>query len=93
GVVSKGKRITYDITLTVENHKRTAETIVVQDQIPVSRHEKIIVKQLAPDERQLKPDTEGVIKWGLELKPGEKRDLPLKFSIEHPADLAVSGLE
>ena len=28
-----------------------------------------------------------------DLKPGEKRELPLKFSIEHPADLPVSGLD
>ena len=93
GVVNKSKRITYDITITVQNNKRTAETIVVHDQLPVSRHEKIIVKQITPDERQLKPDSEGVLKWTFELKPGEKRDLPLKFSVEHPNDLPVIGLE
>jgi hypothetical protein len=25
--------------------------------------------------------------------PGEKRELPLKFSVDYPADLPVSGLE
>lgn len=93
GVVSKGRRVTYDLALTVHNRKPTPETIVVEDQLPVSRHEKIIVKQLAPDERQLKPDADGRIKWTLELKPGEKRELPLRFSIEHPSDLPVAGLE
>ena len=93
GLVTKSKRITYDSTITVQNHKRTAETIVVTDQIPVSRHEKIVVRQLAPDERQLKPDSAGLLKWTLELKPGEKRELPVKFSVEHPVDLPVTGLE
>ena len=33
------------------------------------------------------------IRARLDLKPGEKRDIPLKFSIEHPADLPVTGVE
>ncbi len=93
GVVSKSKRITYDLTLTVQNNKRTPAKIIVSDQLPVSRHEKIVVKQLAPDERQLKPNAEGVLQWTLDLKPGEKRELPLRFSVEHPADFIVEGLE
>jgi len=93
GVVSKGKRITYDVTLTVQNNKRTPAKIIVRDQLPISRHEKIVVKQLAPDERQVKPNAEGVLQWMLDLKPGEKRELPLRFSVEHPADFIVDGLE
>jgi len=93
GLVTKGKRITYDVTLTVQNNKKTAEQIVLQDQVPVSRHEKIVVKILAPDESEAKPDADGIIKWNLSLKPGEKREVPLKFSIEYPNDLPVTGLE
>jgi uncharacterized protein (TIGR02231 family) len=93
GVVNKSKRVTYDILLTVQNNKKTAEKLVLTDQIPVSRHEKIIVKVLAPSERELKPDAEGRLKWTLSLNPGEKRELPLKFSVEHPNDLPVEGLE
>lgn len=93
GLVSKSKRITYDITLSVQNNKKTAETLVLIDQIPVSRHEKIIVKVLAPSEREAKPDGDGTLKWTLSLQPGEKRDVPLKFSVEHPADFPISGLE
>lgn len=93
GVVTKSRRITYDITLSVQNNKRTAETLILRDQLPVSRHEKIVVKQIAPDERQVRPDAEGILKWTLTLNPGEKREIPLKFSVEHPNDLAVAGLE
>ncbi len=93
GLVTKSKRITYDVTISVQNNKPTVETVVVHDQLPVSRHERIVVKQLAPDERHMKPDAGGTLKWTLELKPGEKRELPLKFSVEHPADFPVAGLE
>ncbi len=93
GLVSRGRRVTYDITLTVQNNKSVPVKLTLQDQLPVSRHEKIVVKTLAPSERELKPDADGVLKWQLDLKPGEKRELPLKFSVEHPNDLPVSGLE
>jgi uncharacterized protein (TIGR02231 family) len=93
GLMNKGHRITYDVTTTVQNNKKTSEKIVVLDQLPVSRHEKIVVKLLTPDEKTTKPDAEGLLKWTLELKPGEKRELPLKFSVEYPNDFPVVGLE
>jgi uncharacterized protein (TIGR02231 family) len=93
GLVTKGKRITYDVTITVQNQKKTAEKITVQDQVPVSRHEKIVVKVLAPDAKDAKPDAAGLLKWTLTLNPGEKRELPLKVSVEYPAELPVTGLE
>lgn len=93
GLVTKSKRFTYDVTLTVQNNKKTTEKIVLLDQAPVSRHEKIVVKLLAPEEKEMKPEPDGTLRWTLTLKPGEKRELPLKFSIEHPADLVVVGIE
>ncbi len=108
GFTSRSRRTTYDILLTVTNNKRSAERIVLTDALPVARDEKIVVKLLAPTEREfLKPedaaaeppragiarDAEGRLTWRLDLKPGEKRELALKFSIEHPADLPVTGVE
>ncbi|HVU22936.1 MAG TPA: mucoidy inhibitor MuiA family protein [Opitutus sp.] len=91
GLVTKGTRITYDYTITVQNNRRTAGKIVVTDQMPVSRHEKITVKLLASADA--KPEADGTLTWSLDLKPGEKRELPLKFSIEYPNDLPGAGLE
>ncbi|MDF3057083.1 MAG: hypothetical protein K0R17_1298 [Rariglobus sp.] len=108
GFTTKSRRTTYDILVTVTNNKRTGERVVITDAVPVARDEKVIVKLLAPSERELlKPedaaaqppktgiarDADGKLTWRLDLKPGEKRELPLRFSVEHPADLPVSGLE
>ncbi len=108
GFTTKSRRTTYEILVTLTNNKRTPERIVIQDAVPVARDEKIVVKLLAPAERDLlKPDdaaaqppkvgiardAEGKLTWRLDLKPGEKRELTLKFSIEHPADLPVTGVE
>ncbi|MBL9187833.1 MAG: mucoidy inhibitor MuiA family protein [Opitutaceae bacterium] len=93
GFTNSGQRITYDYLLTIQNNKKAAARVIVSDHVPVSRHEKIVVKQLVPDAREVKPTAEGALKWTLDLKPGEKRELTLKFSIEHPNDMQVSGLE
>jgi uncharacterized protein (TIGR02231 family) len=93
GLTNGGRRVTYEFLLSVQNNKKTAERIALHDQLPVSRNEKIVVKHLAPDPKDLKPDAEGLLKWTLDLKPGEKREIALKFSIDHPADINVSGLQ
>ncbi len=102
GLINKGKRITYEFLVTVTNNKKTAEHVVFKDLVPVSRNEKIVVKLLTPAESDLSTadepkevtrEADGKLVWRLDLKPGEKRELPFKFSVEYPTDLPVAGLE
>ena len=93
GLTNSGKRITYEYLITVQNNKKTSERVIVADQIPISRNEKIVVKMLSPDAREVKPTDEGTLKWTLDLKPGEKRELTVKFTVEYANDVNVTGLE
>ena len=93
GLTNSGKRVTYEYLLTLQNNKKAAVRVVVADQIPVSRNEKIVVKQLAPDAKEFKPTADGALKWTLDLKPAEKRELTVKFSLDYPNDVQVTGLE
>jgi uncharacterized protein (TIGR02231 family) len=102
GLTNKGRRITYEYLLTITNNKKTAERVVFKEPVPVSRNEKIEVVQLTPAEKDIGTkdapkdvtrEEDGKLVWRLDLKPGEKRDIPLKFSVEYPADLNVAGLE
>lgn len=93
GLTNSGKRVTYEYLLTIQNNKKSAERVIVVDQLPLSRNEKIVIKQLAPDAREVKPTDEGSLKWTLDLKPGEKREITVKFTVEHPNDITVTGLE
>jgi uncharacterized protein (TIGR02231 family) len=93
GLVTKRTRIAYSFTLTIQNNRRAAATVNVLDQVPVSRNEKIVVAVDEPKEDEAKTETDGTVKWTLDLKPGEKQELPLKFSVEYPSDLQVTGLE
>lgn len=93
GVFSKTHRITYEYLITIQNNKRTEERINVIDQVPLSRNEKIVVKVVLPPEKEAKPDDEGKLKWTFNLKPSEKRELTVKFTIDYPTDVKVDGLE
>jgi len=93
GLTNSGKRITYEYLITIQNNKRTVERVIVADQAPLSRNEKVVVKMLSPETREVKPTDEGTLKWTLDLKPGEKRELPVKFAVEFANDVNVTGLE
>ena len=93
GLTNSGKRITYEYLLTIQNNKKTGERVIVVDQVPLSRNEKIVVKVLSPDAKDVKPTDEGALKWSLDLKPGEKRELTVKFTVDYANDVNVTGLE
>ena len=93
GLTNSGKRITYEYLITVQNNKKTTERVIVADQVPISRNEKVVVKLLSPDAKDIKPTDEGTLKWTLDLKPGEKREVTLKFTVEYDNDVNVTGLE
>jgi hypothetical protein len=43
--------------------------------------------------KEVTREEDGKTVWRVSLKPGEKRDFSLKLSVEHPGDIAVTGLE
>jgi uncharacterized protein (TIGR02231 family) len=102
GLTNSGTRVTYEVKLAITNHKATPITLQLAEPLPVSRHEKIIVKLISPPERQIggpedtsafKRDEEGILTWTGSLAAGATKEHTLKFSIEHPNSLDVSGVE
>ena len=102
GFTNKSTRTTYEIAIKLTNHKSIPVGVELAESLPVSRHEKIIVKLVEPDEDDIggpddnhafTRDEEGVLTWTGSLAPGATRDMTLKFSIEHPNDLNVQGVE
>jgi uncharacterized protein (TIGR02231 family) len=102
GLTSKTRRTTYEILVTITNNKKTTEQIAFKEPTPVSRDEKIVVKISTPQEKEIGTpaspkevtrEEDGKLVWRFSLKPGEKREFPLKLSIEHPVDMTITGLE
>ena len=85
-----------DHVFKVTNGKQTPVELVIWDQVPASNHEDIKVTleepKLSKDNPDLKMDEQKRLEWRLDLKAGEKRDVPFRFTVERPEDLMVEGL-
>jgi len=81
----------YRITLT--SLLNTPARITLSDHLPLSRHEGIKVKLLSAQPEPTKHDDLNILAWELELPPGKKHSVEFAFSVEHPRDLALRGLD
>ncbi len=85
-----------DHVFKVSNGKTAPIELVIWDQLPVSNHEDIKVTLDAPELRgdnpDLKVDEFKRLEWRVDLKAGEKRDLPFRFTVARPEDVVVQGL-
>ena len=95
GLTQGTTRISYDFATTVTNNRKANVKLVLSDVVPVSRNEKVTVsvKTPADKDKSVVRGEEGRLTWTLDLKPAEKRVVPLQFSIEHPKDLPVGRIE
>lgn len=68
---------------TVKNNKTQSINMIILDQVPVSTIEEIEVS--VQNNSGAKQDSEtGEIKWEFELKPNDKKDFELKYSVKYP---------
>jgi len=74
---------TYGYEIALRNTKSTAINITIEEQIPVSKNNKISVELLDAKGAKVDPVT-GKITWKLTLKPKETKKLYLKYSIKYP---------
>ncbi len=94
--VGKKTRVTFEYSIDIVNNKKSAEEIVVWDQVPISNNEEIVVECVEPDYEEptatLKKNRFGFFEWFVELQPGETRTIPLRFSVKYPQGRPVAGL-
>jgi predicted transcriptional regulator len=69
--------------ISIKNNKQQNIKISLSDQIPVSTLEEITVKPINISNGKLDSET-GIIKWDFQLKPTEKKDIDLKYSVQYP---------
>lgn len=66
--------------------------VTVLDQLPLSRHEDIKVKLDEATPRPSEQDDLNILRWELDMRPGEQIEIAFGFTIEHQRDLQVVGL-
>jgi uncharacterized protein (TIGR02231 family) len=87
-VIGTNKTETYSFLITVRNNKANPVKITINDQIPVSSNSTIIVEPGELSGGRLNSET-GLVKWDLELKPQEKKELVITYSVKYPKNQTV----
>jgi uncharacterized protein (TIGR02231 family) len=97
GIFTKSKVREFAYSIALESHRKTPETIIVRDQLPVSQDEKIKVTldMLHPpenpekDKEKLSP---GALEWKILLPAREHYRIEFGFTVAYPKDVHVAGL-
>lgn len=91
GFGGKSIQIAYAFRTTLENRRDVPVTVVLEDRIPVSLDERIVVKLgegTTPGSRAV-ADRAGVLEWDVPLAPGDKREVVLEFTVRWPKELQI----
>jgi uncharacterized protein (TIGR02231 family) len=78
--------------ITVENHRDRAAKVSVHDHIPVSTDGDVKVRAREASPPPAETDDLGELTWNLVLAPGQSATIRHRFTVEHPAQVAVTGL-
>jgi uncharacterized protein (TIGR02231 family) len=87
-ILGSNRTDTYSFLITARNNKSNPVNITVNDQIPVSSNSSISVDAIELSGGKLNPQT-GEIKWDIEIKQQETRQIVLTYSVKYPKDKTV----
>ena len=87
-VLGTNRTDTYSFLLTIRNNKANPVKITLNDQIPVSSNSGISVDPVELSGGKLNGPT-GEIKWDLEIKPQETKQIVFTYSVKYPKDKTV----
>ncbi|OHB71177.1 MAG: hypothetical protein A2W23_10350 [Planctomycetes bacterium RBG_16_43_13] len=92
---SSKKRLMLGYRITAHNYKKVPIKITINDRIPVSQSEDIKVELVTknPEPTEMGKEVPGVLKWRIELKPGEKKEFYFEYNVTYPADKNMYGLK
>jgi uncharacterized protein (TIGR02231 family) len=86
------RRTTYAYRLMITNLRDFQAELTLTEQLPVSRNEQIKVS-LTRTNPQIYTNETGMLEWSLTLPPLSKLELYYQFTVEHPSELTVVGLD
>jgi uncharacterized protein (TIGR02231 family) len=74
--------------VTVENLSNRDMPLRLADRVPVSEDKDITISgvKISPD---VKPDSKGILRWPLTVRPKEKQRFEIQYTIEYPPTLVV----
>ncbi len=90
--LSDRRRTRFGYKITLESGLRTAQTVIVRDQLPVSRHEDIKVKLEVAEPKPATQSELNQLEWKVSVAPGSKQVIKFEFTLEHPRAMDVLGI-
>src|SRR5450759_2326372 len=87
-VIGSNRTDTYSFLLTIRNNKSNPVKITLNDQVPVSSNSSISIDTIELSGGKMNKQT-GEIKWDLDIKPQETRQVVLTYSVKYPKDKTV----
>jgi len=91
-VIGSTRTIDIAYEITVENHRDRKAAVSVHDHIPVSTDGDIKVRARETTPAPASSDDLGELTWTLDLPPGGSSAITHRFTVEHPAQVTVTGL-
>jgi len=91
-LIANQKHTTYAYRLVITNLREQTAELALIEQLPVSRNEQIKVN-LTRTNPQIQVGEMGRLEWSLTLPPLSKQELYYQFTVEHPLELTVIGLD
>jgi uncharacterized protein (TIGR02231 family) len=91
-VIGGTRTIDIAFEITVQNHRPGKAQVSVHDRIPVSTDGEIKVRSRETSPNPAEQDDLGELTWELSLEGGQAATIRHRFTVEHPAQLTVTGL-
>ncbi len=91
-LIGQQRRMSYAYRLNVTNLQQVQVHLTLKEQLPVSRNEQIKVRSTLTNPKIVAGEM-GLLEWIMSLPPQAKQELYYQFVVEHPPDLAVTGLD
>ena len=91
-VIGGTRTIDVGYEITVENHRTGKTKVSVHDRIPVSTDAEIRVRLREANPAPAEQTDLGELTWELALDGGQEATVRYRFTVEHPAQVTVSGL-
>jgi uncharacterized protein (TIGR02231 family) len=91
-LIGNQRRTTYAYRVVITNLREQQAELILTEQLPVSRNEQIKVR-LTRSTPQIQVGEMGMLEWSLSLPPLSKQELYYQFTVEHPPELTVVGLD
>ena len=87
------RRTRFAYKITIDNLRSEAVEVLVRDQIPLSRSEEIKVRLENAEPKVTTQTPLNVLEWKLAVGAGEKRGIRFEYTVEHPRQMDVLGMD